>query len=158
MAHRLPNFDNMAANYPIGSAAEVKTAVGGNVDAAWITNTCVVRVSQALNYGGDPIVAATGLLTVSGVDKKRYALRVKEFRKYMVSRYGKPSVVAVKGSSGLIDRSSFNGKRGIICFEVKGWTDATGHFSLWNGSSVLYDGGHDYFGGLAHEAALWEAG
>jgi hypothetical protein len=157
MAQKLPNFDQMSSNYPTGTADEVKTAVGGNVNAGWITNTCVVRVSKALNYGGDPVVYMPGVLTVSGSDKKRYALRVKEFRVYMTTRYGKASVVVKKGANGLIDKTNLAGKRGIICFEVKGWSDATGHFSLWNGSSVLYDGGHDYFGGLAYEAALWAA-
>lgn len=157
MAQKLPNFDTMSSNYPTGTAEEVKTLVGGNVNATWITNTCVVRVSRALNYGGDPIVTLTGVLTVRGGDELRYALRVKEFRNYMNTRYGSPSVIVKKGENGLIDKADLVGKRGIICFEVKGWSDATGHFSLWDGSKVLYDGGHDYFGGLAYEAALWVA-
>jgi len=157
MPKKLPNFDELKKYYLTGSKEDVKTTIGGGVNADYIDNTCVVRVSRSLIYANHPIDKMPGLLTVPGADKKRYALRVKEFRKYMEKTYGKPSVIEKKGANGLIAVAKFNGKRGIIGFEVKGWSDATGHFSLWDGTKVLYDGGHDYFSGLAYEAVLWIA-
>ncbi|MDQ6786837.1 MAG: type VI secretion system amidase effector protein Tae4 [Acidobacteriota bacterium] len=157
MPKKLPNFDELKKNYLTGSKEDVKTTVGGEVNADYIDNTCVIRVSRALDYANDPIVRMPGVLTVKGADKKLYALRVREFRKYMVKTYGKPAVDEKKAANGSIPMDKFSGKRGIIGFEVKGWSDATGHFSLWDGTSILYDGGHDYFGGLAYEAMLWEA-
>ncbi|WP_133511238.1 hypothetical protein [Candidatus Thiosymbion oneisti] len=47
-----PSFEVMQKAYPKGTAAEVKKLIGGKVDAAWITNTCVIRLSRALNYSG----------------------------------------------------------------------------------------------------------
>lgn len=157
MSKKLPNFDELKKYYLTGDLDSVKSTIGGEVDADWIKNTCVVRVSRSLNYAKDPITKAPGLLIVLGGDKKRYALRVKEFRAYMNKTYGKPAVSEKKNAGGTITKTKFSGKRGIICFEVTGWSDATGHFSLWDGTKVLYDGGHDYFGGLSNEAVLWQA-
>jgi hypothetical protein len=39
----------------------------------------------------------------------------------------------------------FLDKTGIIAWRVNGWTDATGHFTLWDGQKGLYVGGHSYF-------------
>ncbi|MFY7828926.1 MAG: T6SS effector amidase Tae4 family protein [Flectobacillus sp.] len=58
--------------------------------------------------------------------------------------------------------AKFKNRRGIICFEVTGWNDATGHFTLWDGNNILY-GQHDYFnlpsegkGAKVTKAYLWE--
>ena len=40
----------------------------------------------------------------------------------------------------------------MICFEVDGWSDATGHFDLWNGSECIHS---DYFS-KASKVHLWE--
>ncbi|ELY6204107.1 T6SS effector amidase Tae4 family protein [Cronobacter malonaticus] len=37
--------------------------------------------------------------------------------------------------------SKINNKAGIIVFDVIGWGDATGHFTLWNKGKLLYVGG-----------------
>ena len=54
---RLPGFSLLSQNYPNGAAEEVKALIGGHVNAGWITNTCVIRMSRALNYAGAPITA-----------------------------------------------------------------------------------------------------
>ncbi|WP_425605493.1 T6SS effector amidase Tae4 family protein [Pseudoxanthomonas putridarboris] len=38
--------------------------------------------------------------------------------------------------------SQIKGKNGIVMFSVKGWSDATGHFTLWEGATqnLLYVG------------------
>lgn len=30
--------------------------------------------------------------------------------------------------------------KGVIMFEVSGWGDASGHFTLWDGSNLIYPG------------------
>lgn len=157
MTERLTNFDGMwnAYPYPGGSADEVKRMIGGSVDVGWITNTCVVRVSRAFNLAGHPIPksAHDEILTVSGRDGAQYALRVKEFRKYLTRRYGPPTVSHryPDGEGGDVP-DDFRDKRGVICFEVTGWSDATGHFDLWDGGAAR----HAAYFNRAAEVLLWE--
>ncbi len=60
----------------------------------------------------------------------------------MNEKYGMPDIVK-KGSD--IALSQFSGKTGLIAWHITGWSDATGHFTLWDGSAGLYVGTHDYF-------------
>ena len=132
----LPAFSMLWAHFPIGSSEEVKHKIGGAVNMAWVTNTCVIRVSYALNKAGEPIPNGwPGLATAKGGDGKRYAYRVKEFKPYLDKKYKKADI---SGTS----RTAFEGKKGIIMFDVQGWSDATGHFDLWNGSNARYS---EYF-------------
>jgi hypothetical protein len=144
----LPDGRTMWQNYPADDAATVKRNIGGGVDASYITNTCVVRLSAALNAAGHPIPSALpGLATVAGKDGKRYALRVREIRKYLEATYGPPTYV-VAGPSA---KAALAGKRGIILFEVAGFSDATGHVDMWNGRTARYQ---DFFS-EAQEVLLW---
>ena len=157
MAKRLPDFDQLAPFYPgeHRTAESVKQEIGGSVNSPDIDDTCIVRISKPLNYNNHKIPEWTEKFrTREGRDKMWYGLRVSEFWPYMVKIYGPPTI-----SSKLpIDAKEFNGIRGIIGFRVP-FADgsATGHFTLWDGFSLLYKGGHDYFS-IATEAALWEAG
>jgi len=143
----LPPFDVLTPNYPTDvDPSAVKAAIGGAVDADWITNTCVVRISRAFNYanaGCDIPVGIPGLLTVRGADGLNYALRVEEFIAYIGSQYGDADVVS-QGEA--ISSAPFIGEHGVIAWHVSGWTDATGHFTLWDTDHGLYVGDHDYFG------------
>lgn len=159
---KLPSYKPLSANYPTGTADEVKKLVGGKVDAAWITNTCTVRLSRSLNYAGDEhkVPKEAGLFTVSGADHLQYALRVTEMKTFLKKKYGLPQI-SESANDGVVDKSKFNGKNGIICFDVEGWKDASGHFTLWDGSSLLYGGEHDYFslnenGVRTTKGYLWE--
>jgi Type VI secretion system (T6SS), amidase effector protein 4/Putative peptidoglycan binding domain len=159
VAERLTNFDGMWNAYPFpkGSADDVKRTIGGAVDVDWITNTCVVRVSRAFNLAGHPVPrnAQDEILTVSGRDGMQYALRVREFRKYLTRRYGQPSLShRYDPPTGGIAPASFAGRRGVICFEVTGWSDATGHFDLWDGDDTR----HASYFNKASEVLLWEVG
>lgn len=161
MPKTIPDFDKMWAAYPHGEAKAVKRLIGGSVNADYITNTCVIRVSRAINGAGGtlPITMDLGkglrLLTVKGGDGKRYALRVREFQRYMELTHGKPAVSwknpkPERPKAGVAHRSvaaadipaALKGKRGIIMFEVEGWGDAGGHFDLWDGSGVAHE---EYF-------------
>ena len=160
MAKSLPNFDELVVHYPARlSAEEVKRQIGGDVNADHLKNTCVIRVSQALNYTNHPIPPDTPKFrTKYGSDKKWYGLRVDEFWDYLLKHYGKPTVYVRKGKANgnIIPIAKFSGTRGIIGFRAK-FSDATGHFTLWDGASLLQGGEYDYFGN-ATEAGLWEAG
>ena len=135
---RLPSFATLWDNYPNGEPAAVKAVIGGHVDAAWITNTCVVRMCYALNHSGAPIHSAAGLTTIRGGDGFVYGFRVSEFKRYMTDVYGHPQPFGA-------------GMQGIICFDVSVWSDATGHFDLWNGTTCRHEG---YFS-VASAEHIW---
>jgi hypothetical protein len=142
MPRRLTGFDRMWNVYPApaGEAPEAKALIGGAADAAWITNTCVIRMCRALNYGGHPVPqGAPGFSTVVGADGLRYGYRVLELRSYLVATYGEATLHEERApQEGAGAPASFAGKIGIICFLVKGWDDASGHFDLWNGERVRH--------------------
>ena len=105
--------------YPRGAADVIKKEIGGAVDAAWVSNTCVVRVSRSFNelaksdeakykqwyvprkFDLDAAAGDKKGLTIRGGDKKRYALRVAEFQ-HLVNRWlGTPSKMEPKTKVGL---------------------------------------------------------
>lgn len=144
----LPPFQNLEDNYPVISdykrvLREINPDLENNPA---FQNTCAMRISKALNANpGHLIPKKEGLLTVRGVDGKRYAVRVKELRKYLKERYAMPYRTLEATTLGVIDNTPIRGLKGIIAFEVTGWGDASGHFTLWDGEQLLYSGGHDYF-------------
>ncbi|MFT3771840.1 MAG: T6SS effector amidase Tae4 family protein [Minicystis sp.] len=149
----LTSFQRMWHEYPDGTAEEVKARIGGAVDADWVTNTCVIRVSRSFNYAGFPLpVKYPGFTTLKGADGLRYGLRVREFKAYLRAEYGPPQVsYTYPGQSGEVP-AVIMGRRGILCFDVSGWSDATGHFNLWNGERCI---NHGYFD-RASAVHLWE--
>jgi hypothetical protein len=134
---RLPNFDSLWNNYPNGGPDAVKSMIGGHVNATWVVNTCVIRLCYALNYSGFRVHADAGLHVVSGKDGYHYGYRVAEFRRYMEHHFGPPQKVGAQ--------------RGIICFEVSGWDNATGHFDLWDG----YGCRHEDYSSIASSRVIW---
>lgn len=142
---QLPKLDAMWAVYPGGEAEAVKRMIGGGVAGAWITNTCVIRVSHCFNLCGSPIPRSfPGLMTTYGKDGSRYAFRVSEFKPYLERQYKRPEIRAT-------NRSQLTNKKGVIMFDVRQWSDATGHFDLWNGQECA---GHEYFA-EATQMFLW---
>lgn len=159
MSKKLPDYNVLAAFYPATLTAEsVKLAIGGDVNQAHYKNTCIIRVSQPLNYTGHLLPPdSQRFRTKQGKDKRWYGLRVEEFWDYMTRTYGKPTVHERRRGAGAISTAKFAGIRGIIGFRLM-FADATGHFTLWDGSRLLYDGGYSNYFANAAEAALWEAG
>jgi hypothetical protein len=144
---KLPPFEKMQENYPISSdVTAVRREIGGDVDAQWIENTCVLRISRAFNYSGHKkwLIPRNleGLLTVVGADKLNYALRVQEFSDFLRDYYGSPDLVR-SGANITVD--PYMNVTGIIAWRVKGWADSNGHFTLWDGAKGLYEGAHRYF-------------
>ncbi|HEX8873185.1 MAG TPA: T6SS effector amidase Tae4 family protein, partial [Nitrosospira sp.] len=85
---KLASYDALWIVYPdyinFPDPKDVKDLVGGAVNAAWITNTCAIRMSRALNYTGNPLPADfKGMTTVKGGDGYRYAFRVREMRNWL---------------------------------------------------------------------------
>lgn len=95
-------------------------------------NTCAVRMSYILNYSGLKITPA-GRKTVSGKDKNWYFYRVSYLIDFLKSQWGEPKIVKYP---------TVIGKKGIILFQISGWSDARGHATLFNGN-ICYD--HCYF-------------
>ncbi|MCA9707568.1 MAG: peptidoglycan-binding protein [Myxococcales bacterium] len=157
MTASLQNFDQMWDEYPApgGSADEAKRIVGGRAVSEGIDNTCVLRMSRAFNYSGNPIPKSNDdeILTIKGGDGRNYALRVREFTRYLHRKYGPPDQEHEYPPPGGGEiPSSFKGRQGVIVFDVEGWTDATGHVDLWNGTRCRH---HGYFERAA-KVMLWE--
>jgi hypothetical protein len=168
----LPAFELLKEQYDTDHDPEmVKKRIGGEVTQSWLgNNTCAMRVSKAFNYAGSvgrpandfsvphfpgpyriaqagiyKIHKGKGMAVVKGADDMWYGFRVKEFAKYLHTMYGKAKVIKEKGSK--INDNDFRDKQGIIAFDVRGWNDATGHISLWDGKKVLYETSeNEYFG------------
>ena len=74
--------------------------------------------------------------TVTGEDKKNYFYRVNDLVDFLHRHWGKPEVIKYPPSGALA------GQKGIILFEVQGWSNARGHATLFDGVRC-YD--HCYF-------------
>jgi hypothetical protein len=120
---------------PSNSDAKVAKLTGGfvekninNPDPAqrW-SNTCAVRMSYIFNEAGLTIPAIPRQ-TVSGADKRQYFYRVRNLITFLRHRWGEPDVVQYPPSG------EFSGRKGVILFEVSGWSDAQGHATLFDGS------------------------
>jgi len=154
---RLKSFDKMWDAYPNpgGSADAAKHTIGGQADSDSIDNTCVLRISRAFNYSGNPIPRSSTdeILTIRGGDGLNYALRVREFTRYLKRKYGPPDYEQTyPDPGGGTVPASFKGRQGVIVFEVDGWTDATGHIDLWNGTRCR----HNAYFNRASRVLLWE--
>ena len=118
------------------SVAEVGEKIGGkvglNIKNGTFQNACAIRMSYAFNKAGKKISKTDGAVS-SGEDKNWYLYRVKDFIKFLKSNYSDTETTT--------DISTFKGKKGVIVFEDCGWSDATGHVDLYDGSMVE---GSDY--------------
>lgn len=126
---------------PSNSSQRVANVIGGMVKRnilhpdprqRW-QNTCAIRISYVLNQTGTriPFIKAD---TVSGADGSWYFYRIEKVLDYLKQRWGRPEVVAYPPSDG----GAVAGQRGLVIFEISGWTDASGHATLWDGSGC-YD-------------------
>ena len=137
-------FKKLWRNYPVNkSAPDTYKMVGGQAYAlhkenpASYTNACALRLSRSLNYSGYRIKnRESGFYTVKGEDNFSYLLRVKEMIKLIKSKFGSPTSTFLSSNTSMASVSGkLSGKTGIIIFDVSGWSDATGHVTLWNGNT-----------------------
>ncbi len=153
------DFDRVLAAYPNGSVEQFKAIIGRSQDN-WITNTCAMRVSYAMNFSGveqfridRSLLGAEkniNYITDKSLPRKGgvYIYRVDELANYMMKRYGKPQIWAKGGDLS----RAVKGKTGIILFVVNGWTDATGHFDLWDGEKAA----HEQYFDKSSDVFLWQ--
>ena len=68
---KLPSFAALVEAYPnAANPADVFALIGGKVQTNNYPKSCVIRVSRALNYAGQPITRHSTVLTSSGADGK----------------------------------------------------------------------------------------
>jgi hypothetical protein len=118
-------------------------------------NTCATRMSYALNRSGLKLPKAPNNGSIKGEDGMNYWLRVAQLRKKLETHLGKPDhelkhpkinrisetqlvEQRIHRSRDFLDQIKI--KKGIVVFEVTGFTNATGHFTLWDGKDLLYVG------------------
>lgn len=123
-------------------------------------NTCATRMSYALNRSGIKLPRTPPIATIQGDDKFTYWIRVKELQKYLKDRFKggdvehKPIPIINFTAASMQARAQdahdnminkITGKHGIVVFDVTGWNNASGHFTLWDGKSLVYvgDGYHN---------------
>ncbi|MDQ3800279.1 MAG: type VI secretion system amidase effector protein Tae4 [Acidobacteriota bacterium] len=144
---KIPSIESLFAAYPTGSVEEVAVVVGGdvaknlrNLNYPAYKDTCAIRVSRALNYGGDPIPFARNIDVPQtggkvrydmGGDKMRYIYSTYDIRAYLNVRYGR-----ARKFPGTATESDVAGVIGIIAFGFY-------HIDLWDGGKCA---GHAYFG------------
>lgn len=143
-----------ASFYPMVSKDYVRAAA--SQPDTW-SNTCATRMSYALNYSGIRLPVAPNHGSLIGDDKFNYWIRVKDLKKFLKDRFKgadesfSPKKLtasdctqegvnarAIEVNDGIIKK--ITGKHGIIVFDVEGWSDASGHFTLWDGSNLVYVG------------------
>lgn len=136
----------MLKNYPNTSfhTKDLYDEIGGGLPNlyssnpnAW-ENSCAIRMSRALNYSGLRLKKAPSIGgNIKGDDGYNYWIRVRDLQKFLVDYLPKPNVDK-SGAVGVV--SEFKNKKGIIVFDVSGWGNATGHFTLWDGNHLIYPG------------------
>lgn len=144
---------------PSAAADRVAKVIGGAVatnirhpTVPW-TNTCAVRMSYILNQTGVLIPKSAGE-TVTGEDGRNYFYRVPDVISFLRRQWGPPETVSYPPAGG----GALAGRKGVILFEVTGWSDALGHATLFDGNAC-YD--HCYFNELeasyrTPKAHFWE--
>jgi hypothetical protein len=172
---RRPSWADMERHYPasdISTVALYDQKLGGpfknlHLDPAY-ENTCAVRMSYALNRSGLKLGAAPSKGgAVLAPDGFRYWIRVSDLKPYLIKQFKgadeelklpaiPSSLIAdsaamtvqfkkrVAQAQAWLDTKLAN-RKGIVVFDVTGWGNATGHFTLWNGASktLAYAAPHD---------------
>jgi len=138
----------ISKNYPASfiSTKDLYNTIGGGLpenfqnDPNNWENSCAIRMSRCLNYSGIrlPKSPSSGG-NIIGKDKFNYWIRVKDLKTYLVNLLqGKFTLITEPGGINTVNK--FKNKKGIIVFDVTGWSNASGHFTLWDGVNLFYVG------------------
>ena len=172
---RRPSWPDMDRHYPdaaIKTPVLYDRMIGGRFSGLYkngaYQNTCAVRMSYALNRSGlklGPPPSIGG--SIQGADGHVYWIRVSDLKPHLVKRFKGadeelrlPVIPAtlVEDTDAMLalyeERkrqakawlgSRLSNRNGIVVFEVSGWGDASGHFTLWNGTTkkLAYAETHD---------------
>jgi len=157
-----PTWSQMLTNYPGTSikTLDLYNAIGGQfpkfknqieLNSSWLANSCAFRMSRGLNLSGIklPIKSISTQLVLKGGDGNNYWGRVKELYPIIKSSLGKPLLETslkkaklgeTKEKMSDLEMNKYYASKGIIMFEVSGWGDASGHFTIWDGNHLIYPG------------------
>ena len=69
---------------------------------------------------------------------------------HLTQKYGKPTVYNSK------DKFEKCAPKGILVLDVPGWSDASGHATLWDGKTTIDDAQKEYFGKPNVKFNLWK--
>jgi len=137
-----------------------------SIGLGWLTNTCAIRTTIGLQAAGyDPgrvsrskwggtkfSLAADGVTPVKTSVRTSYLIRVAEYEVWTKLVFGNKAVVAQGGRgtpSGTTDEQgneqwkhpeALYGHAGLIHYSDCGWSDATGHWDVWDGANVRNHG------------------
>jgi len=170
---RRPSWADMSKHYPdknVTTEVLYDTMLGGKFKQLYkhpaYGNTCAVRMSYALNRSGLKMgTAPSNDGDVTAPDGYKYWIRVSDLKPHLIKQFKGadeeltiPLIPAalIKDVPAMqqkyIERrrlvqawldAKLAGRHGIVVFNVTGWGDATGHFTLWDGKSLAYATGHD---------------
>ncbi len=146
-----PSWTNMLNYYPDTTiiTEDLYKEIGGGLPEnlkkdpnSW-ENSCAIRMSKALNYSEAKLPKAPSQGgNIVGKDKNNYWIRVKDLKAHLIAKLTtksqKSADVDEIGGIGIVDK--FKEKKGIIVFDVSGWGNASGHFTLWDGINLKYVG------------------
>jgi hypothetical protein len=106
-------------------------------------------MSVALNKSGNDLDIkinnnkGESMYTLTGGDKKEYALRKNDIKDYMKAKYGKADLITKSTDKDFDEQiSKIQGQKGVIVFDVSGWGNATGHITIYDGNGNC---GHDCY-------------
>ena len=140
----MARFSELRSAYPIMGKAELFSELGGEwpglVDNPSYQNTCAIRMSVALAANGYKI-SGKYKEAVSG-SGQALILRVKTMHSLVTSIFGQSSWGMSKNPGTKISPDDLPARSGIICFQAN-WSDATGHFDLWDGAGFVGSGSVD---------------
>jgi len=134
-----PGYDKVPSD-------ELLEQLGG--DMSWMSNTCAIRTTMALN---SIKVRPGDICNARWKDEKRrkYVIRVKAMTRFLRATYGAPAWTGKGVKTEALDEEgnniykhpeSIKGKAGIIHYHDCDFSDASGHYDVWDGYRVK---GHD---------------
>lgn len=170
-----PSWADMEKHYPaaaIGIVQLYDTMIGGDLKGLHklpaYENTCAIRMSYGLNRSGLKLGKAPSKGgSLKGADDYLYWIRVSDLKPHLMTRFSGadekltlPAIPAalVNDSAALSTKfkervalaqawldKELAGRKGIVVFDVSGWGNASGHFTLWDGvkKQLAYASGHD---------------
>ncbi len=131
------------------NATDSYKLVGGNVYELHLdnpidyANACAIRMSYALNNGGYKIHSGTifqnkNIGRLKGGDKFAYIYRVQDMIYFIEGKWGEAEVDSRKLDIKFSNISKIlKNKKGVIIFTIKGWGDASGHATFWDGDNTM---------------------
>jgi hypothetical protein len=132
-----------------GKVAEAYNKNESKGDANPYVNTCALRMSVALNKSGNDLDTdvknskGQKMFTLEGGDGKDYALRKSDVKDYMGGKYGKSDIRTKIGDKDFDQKiNDIKGQKGVVVFDVSGWSNATGHVTIYDGKGNC---GHDCY-------------